>query len=355
MRTRTTVTIAAAAAVLSGLSLAPADAGGATGQGEGPRWSSRPTGTEEQYRGLDGVSRRVAWVAGEDGGVLRTTDGGRTWQDVAPPRTGKLAFRDVEAQDALNASVLSIGTGTDSRIYTTDDGGQSWTLAFVNRRPQAFYDCMAFWAGGRRGLAMSDPVDGKFRIIATRDGGHSWRVLSDRGMPRAVDGEFAFAASGTCLVTGGRRHAWLASGGTASRIFHTRDAGHTWTVAKSKIPAAPAGGVFSLSFRNLRHGVAVGGDFTAPRNGSDASSRSRNGGNRWISGGDLSGYRSGVAWVKGRPGTVVAVGPTGSDISRSGGRRWTRFSGKAFDAVDCNDAGICWASGPEGAVARLRF
>src|SRR5262245_63136371 len=61
-----------------------------------------------------------------------------------------------------------------------------------------------------RSLAMSDPVDGKFRILATYDGGHSWEVLPDDGMPDAVAGEFGFAASGTCLVIQGN-NAWLRS------------------------------------------------------------------------------------------------------------------------------------------------
>ncbi len=49
---------------------------------------------------------------------------------------------------------------------------------------------------------MSDPVDGRFRILSTGDGGRSWKVLSNAGMltrairrgglrgERAVPGEF---------------------------------------------------------------------------------------------------------------------------------------------------------------------
>ena len=65
----------------------------------------------------------------------------------------------------------------------------------------------------------------------------------------------------------------------------------------SPIPATPAGGVFSLAFRNPWEGVIVGGDFEAPDNGVDASGFSRDGGRSWTGGGDLTGYRSGVDWV----------------------------------------------------------
>jgi photosystem II stability/assembly factor-like uncharacterized protein len=313
-----------------------------------PRWVPVPTGSDQQYRGLDAVDKRTAWVGGSDGEVLRTTDGGRTWKDVSPPDTVGLLFRDVEAESAHRASVLAIGEGDASRIYRTTDGGRHWDLVFVNDDPAAFYDCMDFFDGGRRGLALSDPVGGKFRILGTFDFGRSWHVLPTWGMPAAVEGEFAFAASGTCLVTHGDRDAWFGSGGGAARVFHSRDGGFSWSVKVAPIPAADAGGVFSLAFRSRHDGVMVGGDFTLPDNGVDASGFTRDG-DRWRSGGDLSGYRSGVDWLG---DTLIAVGPNGSDISYDGARRWKRFDDGNYDAVDCVD-GTCWASGPAGAVARL--
>ena len=89
------------------------------------RWQPVPTGSDQQYRGLDAVDRRVAWVGGSAGEVLRTTDGGKTWRDVSPPDSAGLLFRDVEAQSAHRASVLAIGEGDASRIYTTFDGGRN--------------------------------------------------------------------------------------------------------------------------------------------------------------------------------------------------------------------------------------
>jgi photosystem II stability/assembly factor-like uncharacterized protein len=153
-------------------------------------------------------------------------------------------------------------------------------------------------------------------------------------------------------VTSGERDAWFGSGGGASRVFHSRDGGRTWNVTAAPIPASEAGGVFSLAFRNPRDGVMVGGDFTAPDNGVRASGFTRDGGRSWRPGGDLSGYRSGVDWVSGARATLIAVGPTGSDISYDGGRRWSAFDTADYDAVDCVH-GTCWASGPAGAVAVL--
>src|SRR5579875_449304 len=161
-------------------------------------WSPRPTGEQEQFRGLAAVSSRVAWVSGEKGSVLRTADGGRTWTDVSPSvaKADGLALRDIEAWDSRHAEALSIGPGSDSRIFRTDDGGRTWQQVFTNTDPAAFYDCMAFSSHGI-GLAMSDPVDGYFRMARTTDGGRTWKVLPTTGMPPAYPNEFGFAASGT--------------------------------------------------------------------------------------------------------------------------------------------------------------
>ena len=83
-----------------------------------------------------------------------------------------------------------------------------------------------------------------------------------------------------------------------------------------------------------------------------ASGFSRDGGATWTQGGDLTGYRSGVDWVTFAPATLIAVGPTGSDITFDGGRSWKPFDTAAYDAVDCVLL-TCWASGPAGAVAVL--
>jgi hypothetical protein len=50
--------------------------------------------------------------------------------------------------------------------------------------------------------------------------------------------------------------------------------------------------------------------------------------------------------------TLIAVGPTGSDVSDDGGRTWRAFDTTPLDAVDCVPL-TCWASGPNGAVAVL--
>src|SRR5690606_3442763 len=132
--------------------------------------------------------------------ILRTTDTGQSWQQVAPKDTADLDFRDIEAFDADHAVALSIGEGDRSRVYVTEDGGESWELGFKNPDEQGFFNCVDFF-DEKHGLAGGDPVDGRFQVISTDDGGRSWEPTPAEGMPEAVEGEANFSASGTCLTT----------------------------------------------------------------------------------------------------------------------------------------------------------
>ncbi|MFD7156615.1 WD40/YVTN/BNR-like repeat-containing protein [Kribbella sp. NPDC059898] len=345
----------AAGGLLLMANVVPAQAHG----GPSYRWELTPTGTTAQFRGLAAVSKDVAWVGGTAGTVLRTVDGGKHWQNVSPAGAEALQFRDVEAFDAERAVALTIGEGEDSRVYRTADGGKTWSETFRNTDPKAFYDCIAF-NDAKHGLAMSDPVDGKFRIAATSDGGKSWQVQPTGGMPAALPGEAGFAASGTCLVAGAGRTAWFATGGgDRPRVFRTVDGGRRWTVADSPMASGAAAGIFSLAFRNALFGVAVGGDFTKPTEAVNAASVTYDGGRTWqLVPADKApkGYRSGSHFVPWSPFTVIAVGPSGSDVSLDGGRSWTQFYDGSFDSIECAGHGVnagCWASGAKGAVARL--
>ncbi|MGE9809223.1 WD40/YVTN/BNR-like repeat-containing protein [Janibacter sp. G1551] len=322
-------------------------------------WDVTVVDPDQGFRGLDAVDRDTAWVtggsaSGGEGGVFRTTNGGAHWEDVRPAGSEGLMFRDVEARDAETAVVLAIGPGEASRIYRTTDGGATWAETFRNTEEAAFYNCVDFAPGGRDGLAVSDPVDGRFRILRTADGGASWEVLPTAGMPDST-GEFNFSASGDCLVMDGR-DAWFGSGGADSRVFHSRDLGMTWTATDSGLPAGEAAGVFGMATKNPRQAVVVGGDFAAPDNGTDAAATTRDGAT-WTGGGDVAHLGEDAAFVPGTRATVLAVGQGGAigGTSRSldGGRTWTQVSDEAFHTLDCTNDGSCWAAGGGGRVGRL--
>jgi photosystem II stability/assembly factor-like uncharacterized protein len=210
------------------------------------------------------------------------------------------------------------------------------------------------FSDANHGLVLSDPVNGKFRILFTRNGGRSWQVRPSAGMPAAATGAYGFAASGECLTTSGR-DAWFGGGGAAkAQIFHSADGGTTWHVSTAPIISSASAGVNGLAFKTADLGIAVGGDYAAPTAATHVAAVS-DFGQPWSSAArQPSGYRSGVAFVPHTLFTAVAVGLNGSDVSYDAGHHWTTFAHGSFDTVSCANDGACWASGDLGYVAVLR-
>jgi photosystem II stability/assembly factor-like uncharacterized protein len=176
---------------------------------------------------------------------------------------------------------LSFGTGPASRIYKTTDEGATWALQYTNPDPKGFLDAMAFW-DATHGIVVGDSVDGAFSILLTADGGKTWTPAPATGLPPALAGEGAFAASGTNVAVHGANDAWFATGAAAkARVLHTRDRGRSWTIADTPLIAGASAGAFSIAFRDVDHGVVVGGDYQKEAEAIDNLATTSDGGRTW--------------------------------------------------------------------------
>ncbi|MEM7308172.1 MAG: oxidoreductase [Planctomycetota bacterium] len=316
-------------------------------------WEPRNSGSQASLRGLSAVDERVCWASGSGGTVLRTVDG-RTFEPRPVAGAEELDFRDVHAFDAERAVVLS--AGTPARVYRTDNGGADWQLAFEHPDERAFFDAMAFW-DERRGLAFSDPIDGKLVVIRTADGGRTWTPLPPDAFPDSPEGEAGFAASGTCLAVGADGEAWIGLGGTAgARLFRTGDGGATWsTHATPLAQGLPSAGVFSLALLDAGRGVAVGGDYATPEATAANAATTADGGRTWAPAETPPrGYRSCVVTVDvAGASQLLAAGPTGTDVSLDAGRTWTAHSEVGWHVLAVGGDGAVWAAGSDGRIARL--
>ena len=106
------------------------------------------SGTTERLQAVSPVNSQVVWASGTGGTYALTTDGGETWVSAVVPGAETLEFRDVEGVSAEVAYLMAAGTGTDSRIYKTEDGGATWTLQIQNTDPPA--STIASRSGRRR-------------------------------------------------------------------------------------------------------------------------------------------------------------------------------------------------------------
>jgi photosystem II stability/assembly factor-like uncharacterized protein len=319
-----------------------------------PHWIAQTSGVTARLRGVSAVSDRVAWASGAGGTVLRTADGGATWQKLAVPDAEKLDFRDVDAVSETSAYLLSIGPGPASRIFKTTDAGAHWVLQFTNDDPKAFFDAMAFW-DAERGLAVSDSVDGKFVILTTGDGGRTWARVPQEKLPPALPNEGAFAGSGTNIAVVRPDRAWIGTGAsTRCRVLRTTDRGLTWIIAETPVAASPSAGIFSVAFRDAQHGVTVGGDYQKEKAAGDNAAVTADGGTTWTKVSGLSGFRSVVAVVPGMTRSWLAVGPSGSDISRDDGQTWQALGGDGYHAFSFARRGHAgWGVGEGGRIGKL--
>ncbi|MCE9567171.1 MAG: glycosyl hydrolase [Planctomycetes bacterium] len=315
------------------------------------QWEPQTIKTEADFRGLCVVSPKVAWVSGTKGTFGRTIDAGKTWSVGTVPEADKLDFRAVKAFGELTAYLLSAGPGEDSRIYKTIDGGKTWSLQFKNDEPKAFFDALAFW-DDTHGIALSDPVKGRFRLIVTDDGGEHWKPLPEKNLPEALPNEGAFAASGTCLITQGKNDAWFCTGGAKSaRVFHSNDQGRTWTVGETPLLAGiESAGIFSIAFRDEKHGVIVGGDYRKPDDTTSTGAVTSDGGKTWTLIEKPLPFRSCVAWSRDR---WVAVGTSGSNFSVDDGATWKPLDKEKYNSVGFAPTGEGWAVGPKGRIAKF--
>jgi photosystem II stability/assembly factor-like uncharacterized protein len=280
--------------------------------------------------------------------ILFSSDEGKTWKRLHVAGGDALDFRSIVAFDAKTALVMSSGEGDKSRIYKTTDGGETWKLEFADKRPAFFLDALVC---DSECYALSDPVDGKFVIVATHHY-EDWKELPGDAMPAALPGEGAFAASGTALAMDNDGDLFFGTGGgKTARVFHSPDFGKTWTVAETPIVSGnPSSGIFSIVATPWAV-IAVGGDYKDSSRPYRVAAYSTDHGKTWsLATQQPGGYRSAVVALY---GAMLAVGPTGEDISDDFGAHW-----KHTDSLDLNAAFVLdiyngWAVGAKGTIALL--
>jgi photosystem II stability/assembly factor-like uncharacterized protein len=318
------------------------------------RWEPQTSGVTGRLRGVSAVSETVAWASGAGGTVLRTVDAGKTWTRLPVPGAEKLDFRDVDAIDDRTAWVLSIGKGESSRIYKTTDAGAHWTGQFLNTDPEVFLDAMTL-ANADHGVAIGDSINGQLYILTTANGGQTWtRVPEGPGLPPALANEGAFAASGSNVAF--LDATTIVVGTSTSRVLKSNDGGKRWVAVPAPLATNASTGIFSIAFRDLLHGVVVGGDYRKEAEAADNLAISDDGGTTWTAVKEraLSGFRSAVAHVPGSRSIWVAVGPRGCDQSTDDGRTWSPLACDGFDAISfARGHRVAWATGAGGRISRL--
>ncbi len=321
------------------------------------QWQMQEAHSTASFRGIHSVdpTGKVAWASGTGGTVLRTEDGGAHWARCATPEGAeKLDFRGVWAWDASNAVVMSSGPGDQSRVFKTSDGCRHWTEELKNSEKDGFWDAIAFQKGDNKsGVLIGDPIRGVFDTKFTA-AGQGW--LTDQKACKANPGEAAFAASNSSVFAFGPRRYIIGTGGKGgprallSPLLAYNDSDKD--CLEVQVPVAggdEAAGVFSIAFRDAKHGIAVGGDYKKPSEPVGTAAWTDDGGRHWKAAAKPPhGYRSAVAWDS-QASAWIAAGTNGSDISRDDGKTWEPLDDGKWNALS-----LPYVVGPDGRIGKLQ-
>jgi len=85
----------------------------------GKTWTLQPSGATADLLAGSAPTDRVCWIVGSSGTILRTTDAGQHWQKLRPP-----AQEDILTVVALDARKATVSLTNGS--YQTTDGGATW-------------------------------------------------------------------------------------------------------------------------------------------------------------------------------------------------------------------------------------
>lgn len=138
-------------------------------------WYPITTGTTKQLNTIDFPSTSVGYIGGNDSLLLKSIDGGQTWQQI--PYTG-VTFTS-GGDDILDVDFVSETTGFMSvsfqGVYKTTDGGSTWTSLDVPEnmcytRSLYFTDAQNGFIGGAgcfQGELISKMTAGDFASVTT--------------------------------------------------------------------------------------------------------------------------------------------------------------------------------------------
>ncbi|MPQ48927.1 hypothetical protein GCQ56_18160 [Marinifilum sp. N1E240] len=308
------------------------------------------------FRSIHMVNDTCVWLGGTNGNYCYSKNGGVKWQRGIVPGAEKLDFRDLHVFSKDRVVLMSCGNGKNSRIYTTSDGGKTWKMSHQNEHEIAFYNGIDFW-NSMDGILTSDAIDSKPFILITNDGGENWKRLQPNSIPDLKQGEYAFAASGTGIVTRGDSEVWIATGGIHSRIYYSEDKGKNWNASETPIiQGTSTEGIYSFFIDENKRAISVGGNYKKIEECKGNVIVSSDSGKNW----KLAKGESTLAFkecvLKLKKNIWLTTGPSGTAISTDDGEHWTEIDNRPFHTMDYDSMSRTgFLAGDNGSIVKFHF
>ncbi len=147
----------------------------------GLTWQTSASGTTQDLTTLAWQDAQTVYAlrGGQSGPVLKSTNGGASWQTITSPfPAGTVAVAFLTPQLGL------VHAGT--QLHRTTNGGVTWQVV-VTGVPSAF------WTDVKDKFSFSSPQHGWYNGYITQDSGRTWTALPFAGTPAALDPDNGFA------------------------------------------------------------------------------------------------------------------------------------------------------------------
>lgn len=213
-----------------------------------------PSGTYPGLQGVYAIDSDNVWVVGEDGTLVKTTDGGINWINVPNNFT-----RNIKCVEFINpdtgwiAGAISGSSGDDDLIYWTTDGGATWEQQILDNGVVIEIFDIEFMRDSPADSVRGFIAGGLASVFKTDDYGTTWEDLSGN----CGEGNFW-----SCSFAD-KNHGWFVGMPSAVNyytIMCTTDGGTTFgTQTNPTNPEQPLRGV---CFSNTQNGIAVGLGYT---------------------------------------------------------------------------------------------
>ena len=198
---------------------------------------------------LDVKRPTLAFAVG-DSVILRSRDAGGSWQSVRVPGARTIAGAlFVDANRWFVAGASSGGTNVVP-VLRTDDGGVTWQRTVLPRRYPDGYGAVAFrFVDSRHGSLTVDTLhSGAFAnvdLYVTGDGGQSWHFRASEPF------------TGPIMITGSR--GWAVGGVGSEKLYSTSDGGKHWTPVPLPVPADVRRGTPTIGLPSVLGQASSGG------------------------------------------------------------------------------------------------
>lgn len=306
---------------------------------------------KQHWIGVSPVNRNTIWLSGDNGTVARTTDSGKSWQ-YFQPGPSDLEFRDIEAIDDRRAYAVSVGNNGQSRIYYTDNGGDSWRLRFRGE-PNSFFNCMALSPDGEAWIH-GDSVGDEWRMVHSADGRNWMQVRSAVAEP-PLSNEGGFASSGSCARFNNKT--WMIATGNSdkARVLIKGSFGIRFSVMETPMSAGPMAGITSIWPINEESFYIAGGDLGDNTSRGERLWHYTDDSFKALPEAPMAGALYSLSLVEHDGSWLLTSNPQGAAALNLKSRQWFQLSDANIWNIQCHDDISCWFVGKDGYVGRLQW